>query len=120
MDNVVISQLQREIMLSIKGLCMKESYTLADNVDISQSTSKRNLTQHKRVVHEGVGYPYGQCGHQSTSKGHLAEHKRAVHEGVKYPFGQCGHQSTSKGHLAEHERGVHEGVKYLCGQCGNR
>ena len=34
-NNVVINQLQREILLSIKGLCMKESNTLADNVVIS-------------------------------------------------------------------------------------
>ena len=34
-DNVVIRQLQREVLLSIKGLCMKESNTLADNVAIS-------------------------------------------------------------------------------------
>ena len=34
-DNVVISLLQREILLSIKGLCMKESNTLANNVAFS-------------------------------------------------------------------------------------
>ena len=34
-DNVAIRQLQREVLLSIKGLCMKESNTLADNVAFS-------------------------------------------------------------------------------------
>ena len=35
-DNAVISQLQKDILLSIKGLCMKESNTLLENVVISQ------------------------------------------------------------------------------------
>ena len=30
MDNVITRLLQRDILLSIKELCMKESYTLAD------------------------------------------------------------------------------------------
>ena len=36
MDNVVIMQIQRGVLLSIKGLCMKDSKTLADNVVIRQ------------------------------------------------------------------------------------
>ena len=68
-----------------------------------QSTSKEDLAQHRRAVHEGVQYPCGQCGHQSTSKGNLAQHKRAVHERIKYPCEQCCHQSTSKENLAKHK-----------------
>ena len=35
-DSVIISQLQREVLLSIKELCMKESNTLADIAATSQ------------------------------------------------------------------------------------
>ena len=34
-NNVVIRQLLREVLLSIKGVCMKETSTLVDNVVIS-------------------------------------------------------------------------------------
>ena len=43
-ENVVINQHQREILLSIKGLSMKESNTLADNVVISQLQREILLT----------------------------------------------------------------------------
>ena len=84
-NNVVFSQLQREILLGIKMQCK---------------------------------YPCSQCGHQLTSKVNLAENKRAVHEGVKYPWEQCGFQATVKESLALHKRAVHEGVKYPYEQCG--
>ena len=35
-NNVVIRQLQRGVLLSIKGLCMKESNTLVDNATTRQ------------------------------------------------------------------------------------
>ena len=41
-DNVVTSQLQREFLLTIKGLCMKESKTLADKV-VYQAIKKEVL-----------------------------------------------------------------------------
>ena len=50
---MVISQLQREVLLSIKGLCMKESDTLADNVVISQ-LQREILLATKKVVHERI------------------------------------------------------------------
>ena len=78
-----------------------------------QATTKGNLAEHKRALHEGVKYPCGQCGYQSTTKGDIAQHKRAVHEGVKYPCGQCGHQSTSKKGLARHQKVVHERINSL-------
>ena len=52
------------------------------------------------------------CGHHVSQKNSLARHKKIVHEGVKYPFGQYNYQATTKGSLAEHKRAVHEGVKY--------
>ena len=90
---------------------MKESNILSDNVVIKQL---QLLTRHKRAVHEGVKYPFRNCGHQSASKVSHAQHERAVDEGVKYPCGQCGHQSTSKGGLAQHKRALYEGIKYPC------
>ena len=73
MENVIISQIQRDILLVIKGRnypCGKRDHL---------SNSRGNLDEHKRAVHEEIKYPCGNCGHLSTSKGYLAEHKRAVH-----------------------------------------
>ena len=41
-------------------------------------------------------------GHQVSHKNSLAKHKKIVHEGVKFPCGQCNIQATLKGNLAEH------------------
>ena len=57
-------------------------------------------------------YPCRQWNHQATSKGNLAEQKRQVHEGVKYPCGQCNYQAKAKRSLAKHKRAKHEGIKY--------
>ena len=43
-DNVVIMQIQRGVLLSIKGLCMKDSKTLADNVVIRQLQREVSLS----------------------------------------------------------------------------
>ena len=106
---VVITQLKRDILLGIKGLCMNEGVKYPCRLCGNQSTSKGDPAQHRRAVLEDVKYPFRECGYQATSKGHLARHKRAVHEGVKNSCGHCGHQSTSKGYLAQHKRAVHEG-----------
>ena len=58
-----------------------------------------------------VKYPCGQCSHQSTSKENLAQHKRAVHEGVKYPCNLCPYKATQKNDLKRHKMKKHMGGK---------
>ena len=62
------------------------------------------IRNHKRKVFAK------QCDYQETSKGDLTQHKRAVHEGAKYPCGQCNHKETLKIHLVRHKKAVHEGM----------
>ena len=71
-----------------------------------KDSSEAGVKKHQDTVHKDTEYI------QSTSKGDLSQLKRAVHEGVKYPCGHCDYQATSKGNLAQHKRAVHEGVKY--------
>ena len=94
--------------------------TVHKDTEYIQSTSKGDLAQQKRAVHEGVKYPCGQCDYQASSTGNLARHKRAVHEGVKYPCGQCGYHATLKLNLDHHKRAVHEGVIFPCRQRGHQ
>ena len=56
-------------------------------------------------------YPCGQCEYQATTKGNLDQHRRSVHEGIKYPCGQCEYQATRKSSLDQHKRSVHEGIE---------
>ena len=70
-----------------------------------QATSKGNLAQHKRTVHERMTFPCSQCNHQATSKGDLAQHKRALYEEVKYPCEKCNYHATSKGNLLLNTKG---------------
>ena len=76
--NAPIKQVQRDILMNIKGQSMKELNTLVYSAETSQS----NLAKHKRAVHEGVKYFCRQCDHQASSKSNLAKHQSSVHEGI--------------------------------------
>ena len=80
-----------------------------------QSSLKKGLARHKKIVHNGGKFPCRQCNYQVTAKENLAQHKRAVHDGVKYPCGQCNHQATSKGNLDRHNWAVHKSSNTLVG-----
>ena len=45
---------------------------------------------HIRNFHDdNKKYDCDLCGHQVSRKNSLARHKKIVHEGVKFPYGQC-------------------------------
>ena len=77
-DNAIIKQPQWEIFFNIKVLCMKEQCG-------HQFSSKVNLSEHKKAVHEGIKYPCGKCTYQASDNGYLTQDRRAVQEGLKYP-----------------------------------
>ena len=47
-----------------------------------------------------------ECGHRVKSGSSLSQHIRVVHEGMKYPCRQCDYKATSQNHLARHRRAV--------------
>ena len=70
------------LSVSSKGNLTKHKRALHEGVKYPselcqcQATTKRSLTWHIGAVYEGVKYHY-----EATTKGNLAQHKRVVHQG---------------------------------------
>ena len=86
-----------------------------------QYTTKRNLTQHIQIKHEGVRYDcnHDQCSKQFTKISNLTEHINSVHEGKRFYCNQCDYHASRQSTVAVHTKSVHEGliVMYDCHQC---
>ena len=68
---------------------------------------RRNLSRHRRSVHDGVKYACDQCGYQARFQGDLFRHIQSQHEGVKYVCDQCDYQAAQKCNLSEHIKRKH-------------
>ena len=55
-----------------------------------------NLNAHIRAAHEGVKYPCQQCLHQATTKGDLDNHRRSIHEGKNILVGDVSIKQQQK------------------------
>ena len=44
--------------------------------------NQSSLNTHIRSIHEGIKYPCRQCQYEATTKGDLAQHRRVVHERI--------------------------------------
>ena len=101
---------------NIKHLGMKED-TPCDQCDYNPK-DKRNLTKHKKAVHEGVRYSCNFCEYKAKWQQCLSDHIASIHEGRKFQCAQCGKQFSRSGILQLHMKDVHKGGgSYKCQFC---
>ena len=85
-------------------------------------SSKGNLNQHVKAVHEGIKpYICAQCGYRTARKSDLHKHL-PIHTGQKpYQCETCSVSFSFKRSLDRHVKEVHECLKtHTCPQCGYR
>ena len=116
--NIIISAEPINGENRFNGKVSSKSKRMEDGVDCNECgkhlSTKTNLAQHKKSVHEGIKYSCAECPYQASHKPHLTKHKRAVHEGIKYTCKECRHQTSRKETLVLHNRIVHERIRYPC------
>ncbi|XP_023321196.1 zinc finger protein 708 isoform X2 [Eurytemora carolleeae] len=78
---------------------------------------KADLNKHKKVKHEGFGYPCDQCNYSGPDRSKLRLHKEAVHMGVKYTCEICDFAASTKDNLRQHKACKHDDTKYPCDLC---
>ena len=97
---------------------MKEKYpcTICDY----QATSKCNLSQHARNVHQKSENVICTYCNKSIQKRYIKNHIKMLHSGEqpKYTCTICDHQATSKGNLSQHVGNVHQkSENVICTKC---
>jgi len=71
------------------------------------TTQSHVLSNHKKTVHEGVGFACEQCNFKGTQKTSLRRHVLSVHEKVRYSCELCDYSATQKPILNKHLRVKH-------------
>ena len=64
------------------------------------ATTKGNLKEHQKPLHEDVKFPCVYWTYEVTTKGSLAK----VNVGVLYHCAQCNYEVTQKGKLKRHKK----------------
>jgi hypothetical protein len=89
-------------------------------------SSSKNLSTHKKIVHDRVKqYKCDQCVYSCSQKHHMVDHKKRIHENVKdHGCDECGYAATARGTLSLHKTRVHGKIKnevntslYGCDKC---
>jgi len=84
-------------------------------------SDRRNLTRHKKTVHEGgVYYECEECGRRFGQKVNMMRHFQSVHQKEKnFKCSTCGIKFARKGNLTTHIKTVHDQIKsFKCEHCG--
>ena len=82
-------------------------------------TTKFNLKEHERKVHQGKLYHCKNinCQQIFEDKNSLSTHVLNVHDNKEFQCEICGKDFIRKSTLKEHKANVHEGQKFTCDKC---
>ena len=78
---------------------------------------ERDLQNHVKFSHNGVGFLCTICNHLSRNKTDLKSHIDGVHGSPKYLCTICGSKFSQKTGLRTHTQAVHDKIKYNCNEC---
>ena len=65
-------------------------------------SSRQLLDAHKKLVHEGIGYPCNQCAYKAGLSSGLKTHIESIHEGVRHTCNYCDYKATTKSNIKRH------------------
>ena len=82
-----------------------------------QTTAPRNLTTHKKSIHDGIKYTCTICGFQATRPSHLSTHISTKHKEKRYSCKYCNKEYKNQQSLDYHTKFFHEGVRSNCNIC---
>lgn len=71
------------------------------------TTQTNVLSNHKKTVHEGIGFPCEKCNFNGTQRSSLSRHILSVHEKVRYSCELCPYSATQKAILTKHLKVKH-------------
>ncbi|KAH8858345.1 Zinc finger protein 182 [Schistosoma japonicum] len=99
-----------------KSTCKGEKFA-CDHCEKKFKT-KSYLSEHVKVIHEGLGFQCHYCNKVFTQRHTLIIHEECVHKGIKISCNHCNKKFASRWYLKEHITIVHEGNLLKCELCG--
>ncbi|CAH8574070.1 unnamed protein product [Heterobilharzia americana] len=82
--------------------------------------TKSYLSEHIKVIHEGILIQCDECGDGFKSTSSLKNHINLVHKGLGFQCHYCNKVFTQRHTLIIHEECVHKGIKISCNHCNKK
>ncbi|KAH8858344.1 zinc finger protein 66 [Schistosoma japonicum] len=101
-----------------KSTCKGEKFA-CDHCEKKFKT-KSYLSEHVKVIHEGILIQCDECGDGFKSTSSLKNHINLVHKGLGFQCHYCNKVFTQRHTLIIHEECVHKGIKISCNHCNKK